>query len=277
MSPQKVLFVSQEIKPYLPSSEMSEFCNILPQKVQEAGYEVRMFSPKYGNINERRNQLHEVIRLSGINLIIDDTDHPLIIKVATLQSSRTQVYFIDNDDYFHRHPSPALETTSDAHENDERAIFFVRGVAETVKKLRWDPVIIHCTGWITALMPAYLKRVYNDDPGLKHAKIIYTLFNDSHTFPQSLDPSIIKKLKTDGISDRYLPSLKNTEITHQAISRFAIDMADAIVVGSSDVDPQLIEYAQQSGKPFLPYTGPVDQTSQSYIDFYKSILEKPAK
>lgn len=277
MSPQRVLFVSQEILPYLPASPMSEFCNTLPRKAQEAGFEVRMFSPKYGNINERRNQLHEVIRLSGLNLIIDDTDHPLVIKVATLQASRTQVYFIDNDDYFYRHPSPALETTSDPDQNDERSIFFVRGVAETVKKLRWDPAIIQCTGWITALMPAYLKRVYNDDPGLKHTKIVHTIFNDKRTLPAPLNPTIIKKLKTDGISDRFLSSLKNTTIDHTALNKFAIDLADAIIIASGDIDPELLQYAADSGKPLLEYPGTPDQAPQQYTDFYKSILQPSAK
>lgn len=272
MSQPKVLFISQEIMPYLPSSPMSEYCNLLPRKIQENGYEVRLFTPKYGNINERRNQLHEVIRLSGMNLIIDDTDHPLIIKVATLQSSRTQVYFIDNDDYFERHPSKELETISGASENDERAIFFVRGVAETAKKLRWDPVIIHCTGWITALTPAYLKRVYNDDPVFKHAKVVFTLFDDAATFPEELNPALVKKLKTDGITDRFMSAIKNKPIDHKALNKLAIDHADAIVQGSENIDPELIEYAKASGKPFLPYTGDVETSAPAYVEFYSTLL-----
>lgn len=272
MSQQKVLFISQEILPYLPSSPMSEYCNHLPRKIQDAGYEVRLFTPKYGNINERRNQLHEVIRLSGMNLIIDDTDHPLVIKVATLQSSRTQVYFIDNDDYFDRHPSGELETISGADENDERAIFFVRGVAETVKKLRWGPVIIHCTGWVSALTPIYLKRVYNDEPTLKKAVIVYTLFDDAATLPSSLNPDIVKKLKADGITSRYLGALKNTEVDHKALNKLAIDFADAIVQGSENVDPELIEYAKASGKPLLPYSGELEASAPAYADFYASLL-----
>lgn len=277
MSQPKVLFISQEIKPYLPSTPMADFSNSLPRQVQEHGYEVRLFTPKYGNVNERRNQLHEVIRLSGINIIIDDTDHPLIIKVGTLQSSRTQVYFIDNDDYFDRHPSPELETMSKPEENDERAIFFVRGVAETVKKLRWDPVIIHCTGWITAIMPAYLKRVYNDDHGLKHAKIVYTLFDDEATFPEPISSTLFKKMKADGITDRWLGSIKNKEINHMALNKLGMDMCDAIVQGSPNVNPELIEYAKATGKPFLEYPGPASETGKIYADFYTSLHKKPAK
>ncbi len=278
MSQQKVLFVSQEIMPYLPSTPLSEYCNHLPRKIQESGYEVRLFTPKYGCINERRNQLHEVIRLSGMNLIIDDTDHPLVIKVATLQSSRSQVYFIDNDDYFDRHPSTdkLLETMTDAEQNDARSIFFVRGVAETVKKLRWDPVIIQCTGWVTALTPIYLKRVYNDEPIYKKAIIIYTLFDDADTLPADLNPDLVKKLKTDGINARHLGSLKNTDINHKALNKLAIDFADAIIQGSENIDPELIEYARASGKPFLAYPGPIDTSAPAYAEFYAKLLN-PAK
>ena len=140
MDVKKVLLVSQEIDPYLTGTAMADFSRLMALKLQEKGAEVRCFMPRYGAINERRNQLHEVIRLSGLNISIDDTDHPLIIKVATLQPTRLQVYFIDNDDYFCRHTQQkSLETDDDPETNDERAIFFVRGVIETVKKLRWNP------------------------------------------------------------------------------------------------------------------------------------------
>ena len=159
MENKKLLYISQEIAPYLPDSPLALFGRDLPQKVQEKGFEVRTFMPKYGCINERRNQLHEVIRLSGMNIIIDDSDHPLIIKVATLQPSRMQVYFIDNDDYFQRAGAKELETVSSPGDNDERMMFFARGIIETVKKLRWDPAVIHCTGWISTLVPMYVKRM----------------------------------------------------------------------------------------------------------------------
>ena len=151
----KVLYISQEIAPYLPETPMSVAGRTLPQSAQENGYEVRTFMPKYGSINERRNQLHEVIRLSGMNVVIDDTDHPLIIKVATLQPTRMQVYFIDNDDYFQFSPDKILEIVSSPEDNDERIMFFARGVIETVRKLRWNPAIIHCLGWTSALVPLY--------------------------------------------------------------------------------------------------------------------------
>lgn len=270
MSQQKVLFISQEITPYLPANAISSLCRALPEQTQSAGYEVRMFMPKYGCINERRNQLHEVIRLSGMNLIIDDTDHPLVIKVATLQSSRMQVYFIDNDDYFQRHPAVGFETDTSPEDNDERSIFFVRGVAETVKKLRWDPVIIHCSGWISAAAPAYLKRVYNDDPSFKKAKVVFSLTDDVLSEP--LNPSMVKKMKADGVSEKQTTAIKNKVIDHAALCRLAIDHADAIVQARENISPELIEYAKASGKPFLPYPGEEADALKAYTDFYDSLL-----
>lgn len=267
-----MLFISQEVTPYLPESPLANLSNTLPRKAQDAGYEVRLFMPKYGNINERRNQLHEVIRLSGMNIVVDETDHPLVIKVATMQSTRMQVYFIDNDDYFERHPVPALETVLNAEENGDRAVFFVRGVAETTKKLRWDPVVIHCTGWLTAMTPVYLKRVFNDDPAFRKAKVVFTLTSDASTMPSPLDPRTYKQLRTDGISDRSLSSIRNKEINHTALMKLAMDHADAIVCGDDAIDPELLEYAAATGKPFLPFAGILDEGSSALADFYASIL-----
>lgn len=268
----KMLFISQEATPYLPESPLAALSTQLPKVAQDAGYEVRLFLPKYGNINERRNQLHEVIRLSGMNIVIDDTDHPLIIKVATMQTTRMQVYFIDNDDYFLRHPSPELETVSHTHENGERTVFFVRGVAETVKKLRWDPVIINCTGWLTAMTPAYLKRVYNDDPVFRKAKIVFTLTDNDCAPAEPLEPRTYKQMRTDGITDRFLGSIKNKTIDHAALSRLAMDHADAIIVGQPGVDPELIEYARNTGKPLLEYAGDFETNAAALTEFYNKIL-----
>ena len=193
MDAKKVLFITQEITPYLPESEISTICRNLPQGIQERGREIRTFMPKFGLINERRNQLHEVIRLSGMNLIIDDTDHPLIIKVASIQSARMQVYFIDNDDYFQRKNIVGDDDGTEYPDNDERSIFYVRGVLETVRKLRWIPDVIHCHGWMSALTGLYIKRMYADDPCLRHAKVIYSLYNDG--FKQPFPADFYKKLK----------------------------------------------------------------------------------
>lgn len=272
MSHPKMLFISQEVTPYLPSSALADLSSAMPRLAQDAGFEVRLFMPKYGNINERRNQLHEVIRLSGMNIVIDETDQPLIIKVATMQNTRTQVYFIDNDDYFQRHPSDALETVSHAEENGERTVFFVRGVAETTKKLRWDPVIINCIGWITSLMPAYLKRVYNDDPVFRKAKIVYVMTNSETAPAEALNPQTYKQMRTDGITDRFLGSVKNKPIDFINMNRLAIDHADAIIAGHADVNPELLAYAEASGKPVLPYSAELTNNPALIADFYAKIL-----
>ena len=172
----KVLFINQEITPYVPDTEMSLMGNLMPQKMQDAGYEIRTFMPKWGTINERRGQLHEVIRLSGMNLIIDDMDHPLIIKVATIPQTRIQVYFIDNEDYFQKRKMTADENGNDYADNGERAIFFARGVLETVKKLRWVPDIIHCQGWMSAVIPFYVKTAYHEEPSFANTKVVTSLF-----------------------------------------------------------------------------------------------------
>lgn len=269
MSSRKVLYISQEITPYLPQTFMSTLCQRLPHGIQEKGFEVRTFMPKYGCINERRNQLHEVIRLSGMNLIIDDTDHPLIIKVATLQPARMQVYFIDNDDFFQHHLVSDLEIRTSPEDNDERSMFFVRGVIETVKKLRWEPALVHCSGWISALTPLYLKRHYQEDPSFRAAKVIYALYDDE--FEQPLDPRMIEKLKMDEFADDDLKAILDGSIDHKAMSRLAMDYADGIVVASAKADPELIEYARSTGKPLLEYPGE-DDNVQAYADFYNTVL-----
>lgn len=271
MSKPKLLYISQEIAPYLSENELSTYSRDLPQSMQDHGYEVRTFMPKYGIINERRNQLHEVIRLSGMNIIIDDSDHPLIIKVATLLPSRMQVYFIDNDDYFQRHNVNDLETRLYTDDNDERIMFYVRGVIETVKKLRWSAAIIQNTGWITALAPMYLKKQYHDDPAFSDSKIVYALFNDK--FEGTLDPRFVEKLRMCGFDDADMKSIIDGPVDHIALNKLAIDHADAIAVASEGIEPELIEYAQKSGKPFLAYPGK-ENSEQAFADFYASIQNK---
>lgn len=267
MEVNKALYISQEITPYLSSNVMSDLSRNVPQGMQERGVEVRTFMPKYGCINERRNQLHEVIRLSGLNIVIDDTDHPLIIKVATLQPTRMQVYFIDNDDFFLAQDSSAQETLSKMEDNDERTIFFALGVVETVRKLRWYPSIIHCSGWLTALNPLYIKTKYPDDPAFKDAKIVYSLFGDN--FEGNLDPRMPEKLEMDGIPAESIKAICNGDIDAYALNCLAIDHSDAVVAATEDVHPRLIEYAKASGKPFLPYPG-LDN-ADAYLQFYNSL------
>lgn len=268
MENKRILYISQEISPYLAESPASLLGRTIPQSIQEKGFEVRTFMPKYGCINERRNQLHEVIRLSGMNLIIDDTDHPLIIKVATLQPARMQVYFIDNEDYFHHPSAKELEIISHPQDNDERIMFFVRGVIETVKKLRWEPAVVHCMGWISALAPIHLKKMFQDDPSFANTKVVYALCDDK--FEGSLDPRLKEKLAMNQFKTDDLASLGEGGADYVALSKLAMDYSDGIVQASANVDPELLEYARATGKPFLPFTSD-EELIDAYPAFYASL------
>ena len=266
----RVLYVSQEIFPYLPESNTSNLTRFMPEGIQQFGWETRTFMPKYGSINERRNQLHEVIRLSGMNLIIDDTDHPLILKVASIQSARIQIYFIDNDDYFMRKTSIIDDDGKEFFDNDERTIFFARGVMETVKKLRWTPNIIHCTGWMGAPVPIYVKKAYNDAPFFKNSKVIWSLLDDE--FQQPFRKDFAKKMKTGDLREKDISSIKNKELNYITLSKFAIDQCDGIIQISKNVNPQLLEYVKDSSKPFLPYQGEENYMPQ-FAEFYDNLLK----
>ncbi|MEE0626427.1 MAG: glycogen/starch synthase [Muribaculaceae bacterium] len=267
MSKEKVLFVNQEIMPYIPESEMSKAGLDLPKGIQERGYEVRTFMPKYGCINERRNQLHEVIRLSGMNLIIDDTDHPLIIKVATLQPARMQVYFIYNEDYFQRNPGKGLETEESPELNDERCIFFVRGTIETVKKLRWEASIVHCQGWLSALTPLYVKKVYADDPSFRGSKVVYSLYGSS--FNGQLDPRFEEKLRMEGFSDDDLKSIAGRPVDFTALAKLALAHSDGVIIHTETVAQELLDFIKENKIPCLPYEGSFDV--DKYAEFYKTL------
>jgi starch synthase len=255
----RVLFISQEIFPYLPESEISTISRNLPQGIQEKGKEIRTFMPRYGCVNERRNQLHEVIRLSGMNLIINDMDHPLIIKVASIQSARMQVYFIDNEDYFQRKFVLSDEDGKYFADNDERAIFFSKGVIETVKKLRWSPNIIHCHGWFTAFAPLLIKKAYADDPLFANAKVIFSAYNDD--FPEPLNENVRKKILMEGISKKDVEILR--EPTYENLIKLAVNYSDGIILGSDNLNANVLEYINSAKKPLLPY-----QNSENYLDIY---------
>mgnify|MGYP000897918629 FL=1 len=203
----KVLYISQEITPYVPENEMSIIARYLPQGMQERGREIRTFMPRYGCVNERRNQLHEVIRLSGMNLIINNTDNPLIIKVASIQSARMQVYFIDNEDYFKRKATIRDENGNLFTDNDERIIFFARGVLETVKKLRWAPDIVHCHGWFSALAPIYIKKAYYEDPLFMNSKVVFSVYDNE--FEGSLNPQLANKMLYEDIEEEDVAIINN--------------------------------------------------------------------
>lgn len=263
----KVLFITQEITPYVSESEMSLVGRNLPQAIQEKGREIRTFMPKWGNINERRNQLHEVIRLSGMNLIIDDTDHPLIIKVASIQSARMQVYFIDNDDYFQNRLQVVDENGVEYEDNDARAIFYARGVLETVKKLRWCPDVIHCHGWMTALAPLYIKKAYKDEPSFRDAKVVFSLYDND--FKEPFHPDFASKLLLKGISKKDVPDLKEP-VDYTALCKLAVDYSDGVIQQSEHVNEEVIAYARQIGKPVLGYQSP-EIFADACNDFYDQV------
>lgn len=268
MDKAKILFVSQEIMPYLPETQISHISRRLPQGILEKGKEIRTFMPRYGNVNERRNQLHEVIRLSGLNLNIDDTDHPLIIKVASIQSARMQIYFIDNDDYFQRKTLFTEPDGSYCADNDERAIFFARGVLETTRKLRWAPSIIHCHGWFTSFVPFFARYLFADDPHFATSKIVISLYPDA--FDNRWDNRLRDKLKVENLADNAFDNLNVTD--YQSLMRMAIDLSDGVCIGSPEADGELIEYARSKGKPILDY-----HNEETYIaatnEFYDQLLQ----
>ena len=237
--------------------------------MQAKGFEVRTFMPKFGTVNERRNQLHEVIRLSGINININDNDHPLVIKVASLQPSRIQVYFIDNDDYFQKLASDLDASGANREDNDERTIFFARGTMETAKKLRWDPKFIHCSGWITSLLPLYLKKLYNDDLSFKNSKVIYSIQPTPNM--TILDSGFLSKLKDEGIAQKDLKKYSNEALDSNLLHKIGVDYAHGIIINDPDVDPALLEYVNASGKKVL-MAQDMALDAQKYLDFYNSLL-----
>lgn len=270
MSQKKVLYVSQEIYPYLEETPISNTSRFLPQAIQEKGKEIRAFMPKYGNINERRNQLHEVIRLSGMNLIIDDTDHSLIIKVASIQSARMQVYFIDNDDFFQNRETLVDASGVEYDDNDERSIFFIRGVMETIKKLRWVPDIIHCHGWFSALAPLFIKKGYADDPCFRGAKVICSLYDES--FDKAFQKTFAEKLRFDGIGDPEITSVNERGvIDYTNLMKLAIDHSDGIIQSSENVNPEILDYIQEKGVKFLPFDADFDKRVEQIDSFYEEI------
>ncbi len=267
MEKKKILFISQEITPYVTENEQSYVGRYLPQGIQEAGKEVRVFMPRFGSINERRNQLHEVIRLSGINVIIDDNDHSLIIKVASIQQARMQVYFIDNEDFFKRKGHIADEKGQMYPDNDERIIFFARGVLETVKKLRWIPDLVHCHGWMTALVPFFLKNNYKNDPVFSNTKVVYTAYNDF--FEQKFNPKFPQKLKTEGITDAEITQLETND--YEGLMKFAFAYSDAYGCGHTELHKSVSDLISNATKPVLQYHG-IETYIEAHSEFYDKIL-----
>ena len=271
--PKRVLFVNSEIYPYLPESEISLIGRYLPQGIQESGKEIRSFMPRYGCINERRNQLHEVIRLSGMSIVVNDIDRPLVIKVSSISAARMQVYFIDNEDYFHR---KFIYTDAEGNlfaDNDERAAFFARGILETVKKLRWKPDVIHCQGWISHFLPIYLKKAYSDDPIFSDSKVVLTLYNEH--LDQTFSPDIIEKVTMHGVKAKNLEILSTPNGIN--LAKLAIQYADGIIMGEENVNQELVDYVNEYKLPILPYekfdhtdTGSIQRYNTFYDQFIKT-------
>lgn len=266
MEEKRILYVSSEVVPYLAENEVSLMSYDVPKMVNDQGGQIRIFMPRYGNINERRHQLHEVIRLSGMNLVVNDLDMPLIIKVASIPKERIQVYFIDNDEYFKRKATFSGEDGVLYPDNDERAIFFAKGVIETVKKLNWVPDIIHVHGWMAALLPIYMKHYYKNEALFSDTKIISSVYSQS--FDGTLDPEMINKVKFDGIPQEAVSDLETPN--YENILRSSILHSDGVIIASENVSPSLTKFIESSGKPFLPFATK-EEFAPAYTAFYKNI------
>jgi starch synthase len=267
MEDKRILYVSSEVVPYLAENEVSLMSYDVPKMINDQGGQIRIFMPRYGNINERRHQLHEVIRLSGMNLVVNDLDMPLIIKVASIPKERIQVYFIDNDEYFKRKATFSDEDGVMYPDNDERAIFFAKGVVETVKKLNWVPDIIHVHGWMASLLPIYMKHYYKDEALFSETKIVTSVYGQS--FEGSLDVEMINKIKFDNVPH---DSIKELEMpNYENLIMASINHSDAVIIASENVSPSLTKFIESSAKPFLPFATK-DKFSEAYTNFYKEML-----
>jgi len=268
MKNRKILYVSSEVVPYLPENEISSMSFEIPKMVNKQGGQIRIFMPKYGNINERRHQLHEVIRLSGLNLVVNDLDMPLIIKVASIPKERIQVYFIDNEEYFNRKATFKDSGDKLFKDNDERCIFFAKGVLETIKRLNWSPDIIHIHGWMSALLPIYLKENFKNEPIFQKSKIVTSLY--ANEFEKSLNNDMIDKVLFDEIDKKNISDL--IEPTYENLTRIAINYSDGIILGSENISPKTIKFLKDYKNPILNFQ-PKDSFSESYLEFYNNLFD----
>jgi starch synthase len=265
MAKTKILFITHEMSPFLELTKISEITRHLPQAMQDKGFEIRILMPRFGNINERRNRLHEVIRLSGMNIIINDNDNPLIIKVASIPSARMQVYFLDNEEYFQRKHVFTDNNNKFYADNDERTIFFCKGALETVKKLGWSPDVVHCHGWMSALVPAYLKTLYKDDPTFKNSKVVYSLYDDN--FDNSLSSEFATKAIMNGMNAEHTEIY--TEATNTALNLGAISYSDAVVCACENINEEVLKFVKKCNKPLLEFISTSDY--ENYYNLYEEI------
>ncbi|MGK6349982.1 glycogen/starch synthase [Parapedobacter sp. DT-150] len=245
MAKTKILFVTHEMSPFLELSKISEITRQLPQAMQEKGYEIRILMPRFGNINERRNRLHEVIRLSGMNIVVDNNDNPLIIKVASIPAARMQVYFLDNEEYFQRKHVFCDDCGKFFEDNNERTVFFCKGALETVKKLGWAPDVIHCHGWMSALIPAYVKTAYKNDPTFKDAKVIYSLYKEDVDF--SLGENFSEIARTGNMTTEDVAAYGAGD--YVGLYQGALSYSDAVVLTGDAVDEQLLNIVKKGDIP----------------------------
>jgi starch synthase len=266
MKDKRILFVSSEVVPYLPETELSSTAFISAKNAHSKGVQTRIFMPRYGVINERRHQLHEVIRLSGMNLVVNDIDMPLIIKVASIPKERMQVYFIDNEEYFKRKAVFTDEDDELFSDNDERAIFFAKGVVETVKKLNWAPDIIHVHGWMASLLPLYLRAFYKEEPLFTDSKIVTSLYSSG--FEGELNAGLAEKVKFDLSESDKLLTIQTPN--HTNILKSAIENSDAIIHGSETISEELSSFIEGQEMPVLEYES--ENLKESYLNFYAELL-----
>ena len=267
MKDKRILYVSSEVVPYLAENEVSLMSYDAPKMINEQGGQIRIFMPKYGSINERRHQLHEVIRLSGMNLVVNDMDMPLIIKVASIPKERIQVYFIDNDEYFKRKSTFSDEDGVLYPDNDERAIFFTKGVIETIKKLNWVPDIIHVQGWMASLLPTYLKNYYKDEAIFADTKIVTSIFDEG--FEGALSTSMHTKVAFDNLPKEDIADFEKA--TYHNIMVNAVKNSDGVILASENIPLDLTKYIESSNKPFLPYATK-EEFAEAYTTFYNQFL-----
>jgi len=270
MEKKKVLFITHEMAPYIETGVISEIMTKLPKKVQDRGNEIRILMPRFGTINERKHKLHEVIRLSGMNIVVNDEDYPLILKVASYPGMRMQVYFLDNDEFFHRKFLFHDETGQPFEDNVHRMVFFSKAAMETVRKFGWPPDIVHASGWMSALIPFYVKKVYHDDPIFTHAKVVYTI--DNPTLEETFDESFFEIAAINGIDPDELNAYRqaNKISLHQG----AIHHSDAIIKAQDPLRDELEELVKNSGLPVMTHKGLEDEQIEEYLHFYESILEE---
>ena len=266
MSKLRILYVASEINPFLKTSEVAEFVRKLPQAMQEKGMEIRILVPRFGLINERKNRLHEVVRLSGINIAVGDEEKPLIIKVASIPNAKLQVYFIDNEDYFHRKYVFHDKENNFYEDNDERAIFFCKGVIETVRKLGWTPDIVHCNDWMTSLIPLYLKTTYKNDPLFKDAKTVFSVYNNS--FKHKFNNDLLDKVKMMDIEDSMLANLQSAD--YYGFIKLAMEFSDAVI--QTEEDESLSNLFDKTEEKKIETIEQDENFTDSYYNLYNELV-----